>query len=146
MTKKPKNIFVEGPIPPEKLAASVANHQDRTNIGAHSLFLGQVRADEIDGKTVKAIAFSAYSEMANQAYAEVREEVFAKFDLTCAHVYHSLGVIPVGQLCFYVFTSSVRRKEAMAATEYFVEEIKKRVPIFGKEIFEGEGHQWKVNS
>ncbi|REE05614.1 molybdenum cofactor biosynthesis protein MoaE [Marinoscillum furvescens] len=146
MKKKPKNIFVEGAIPPEKLATSVANHQDRTNIGAHSIFLGQVRADEIDGKVVEAIEFSAYEEMANETYAAIREEVFEKFDLTCAHVYHSLGTIPVGQLCFYVFTSSQRRKQAMAATEYFVEEIKKRVPIFGKELFEGEGHQWKVNS
>ena len=53
-TKKIKNIFVEGSIPPEKVATMIANHQSKTNIGAHDIFLGQVRADTIDGKTVEA--------------------------------------------------------------------------------------------
>ena len=41
-----KNVFVEGPITPEKIATSIAHHQVKTNIGAHDIFLGQVRADE----------------------------------------------------------------------------------------------------
>ncbi len=144
--RKPKKVFLEGPIPPEKLAISVAHHQSRTEIGAHSIFLGQVRADRIEGKAVEAIEYSAYEEMANPILHEIREEAFSRFDITCAHVYHSLGRVGVGELCFYVFTSSARRKTAMAATEYFVEQIKARVPIFGKELFEDQSHQWKVNS
>lgn len=139
-------MFVEGPISPNKISDSIANHSQKKDIGAHSIFLGQVRADRIDEKKVEAINYSAYAEMADQVYHEIREEVFAKFQLTCAHVYHSLGEVKTGELCFFVFTSSERRKEAMAASEYFVEEIKKRVPIFGKEIFEDESHQWKVNN
>ena len=46
MTRKPKNIFVEGPISSDKIATSIQNHSSKTNIGAHSIFLGQVRADE----------------------------------------------------------------------------------------------------
>ena len=38
------------------------------NIGAHSIFLGQIRADEIDGKTVSAIDYSAYEEMAKMFF------------------------------------------------------------------------------
>ncbi|MFT6867288.1 MAG: molybdopterin synthase catalytic subunit [Cyclobacteriaceae bacterium] len=147
MKDKPKkSMFVEGPISPNKISDSIANHSQKKDIGAHSIFLGQVRADRIDEKKVEAINYSAYAEMADQVYHEIREEVFAKFQLTCAHVYHSLGEVKTGELCFFVFTSSERRKEAMAASEYFVEEIKKRVPIFGKEIFEDESHQWKVNN
>ncbi len=147
MKDKPKkSMFVEGPILPDKVATSIANHNQKKDIGAHSIFLGQVRADVIDERKVKSINYSAYTEMADQVYHEIREEVFAKYQLTCAHVYHSLGEVMTGELCFFVFTSSERRKEAMAATEYFVEEIKKRVPIFGKEIFEDESHQWKENN
>ena len=62
--KKPKNIFIEGPISPEKIAQSIANHQHKTNIGAHDIFLGQVRADTLEGKEVKAINYTAYDEMA----------------------------------------------------------------------------------
>ncbi len=136
---------MQGAIPPEKIANSVANHQSKTNIGAHSIFLGQIRADEVDGKTVTAIDYTAYEEMAEKVFHEIREAAFAKFDITCAHIYHSLGKIKVGELCLFVFTSSAHRKIAIAATNFFVEEIKAKVPVFGKEIFEDETHQWKVN-
>ena len=55
--KKPKKVFVQGAIPPGKIAQSIANHQSKTNIGAHSIFLGQIRADEVNGKTVSAIDY-----------------------------------------------------------------------------------------
>jgi molybdopterin synthase catalytic subunit len=48
-----KNSFIEGAISPEKIATSIAHHQHKTNIGGHSIFLGQVRADEI-GKSSKS--------------------------------------------------------------------------------------------
>ncbi|WP_349351338.1 MULTISPECIES: molybdenum cofactor biosynthesis protein MoaE [unclassified Flagellimonas] len=144
--KKPKKVFVQGAIPPEKIATSVANHQSKTNIGAHSIFLGQVRADVVDGKTVAAIDYTAYDEMAENVFHDIREAAFAKFDITCAHIYHSLGKVNVGELCLFVFTSSAHRKIAIDATNFFVEEIKAKVPVFGKEIFEDETHQWKVNT
>ena len=144
--KKPKKVFQQGPISPEKIATSIANHQSKTNIGAHSIFLGQVRADEIDGKTVQAIDYSAYEEMAEKEFYNIREAAFEKFDLTCMHIYHSLGPVKAGEICLFVFTSSAHRKAATEACSYLVEEIKVKVPIFGKEVFEDETHQWKVNS
>jgi len=143
--KKSKNVFVQGPITPEKIATSIAHHQVKTNIGGHDIFLGQVRADEIDGKTVKAIDYEAYEEMANKAFHEIREAAFEKFDLTCMHIYHSLGRVNSGEICLFVFTSSVHRKECMEATRYLVEEIKSKAPIFAKEVFEDETHVWKEN-
>jgi molybdopterin synthase catalytic subunit len=147
MTKerKPKNVFIEGAIPPEKIATSIAHHQVKTNIGGHDIFLGQVRADEIDGKTVSAIDYSAYEEMANQAFHEIREAAFEKFDITCMHIYHSLGRVNAGEICLFVFTSSAHRKDCFEATRYLVEEIKTKVPVFGKEVFEDGTHTWKEN-
>ena len=143
--KKPKNVFVQGPISPEKIATSIAHHQVKTNIGGHDIFLGQVRADEIDGKTVSAIDYTAYEEMANQAFHEIREAAFEKFDLTCMHIYHSLGRVNAGEICLFVFTSSAHRKDCFEATRYLVEEIKAKVPVFGKEVFEDGTHTWKEN-
>lgn len=141
----PKQVFVQGAIPAEKIAESIASHQVKTNIGGHSIFLGQVRADAVSGKIVAAIEYSAYEEMALPEFDRIREEAFSKFDLICAHVYHSLGTIKAGELCFFVFTSAAHRKAAREANQFLVDEIKARVPIFGKEIFEDESHQWKVN-
>lgn len=143
--KKPKRVFIEGPISPEKVATSIAGHQSKTGIGAHSIFLGQVRADEIDGKKVTAIDYSAYEEMAEKEFHRIRESAFEQFDLTCAHIYHSLGTVKPGEICLFVFTSSVHRQAAIEACNYLVEEIKATVPVFGKELFADQTHQWKVN-
>lgn len=146
MEKKTKNVFVAGAITPEFIASAIAKHQSKTIIGAHDIFLGQVRADEIDGKTVSAIDYTAYEEMANLKFHEIREHTFQKFDLTCMHIYHSLGSVAVGEICLFVFVSSPHRKEVFEALHHIVEEIKAQVPVFGKELFEDDSYQWKVNT
>lgn len=142
---KVKNCFREGAIAATFIGDSIAKHQSKTNIGAHEIFLGQVRADEIDGKTVAAIDYSAYEEMANEKFHAIREAAFEKFDLMCMHIYHSLGRVNTGEICLFVFASSKHRVEARNAVAYLVDTIKIDVPIFGKEVFEDETHTWKVN-
>lgn len=144
--KKPKNVFTQGAIASEFIGNSIAKHQTKTSIGAHNIFLGQVRADEINGKTVSAIEYTAYEDMANAKFNDIREAAFEKFELTCMHIYHSLGMVKAGEICLFVFVSSPRRKIVFEAIEFIVEEIKANVPVFGKEIFEDETHQWKVNN
>lgn len=144
--RKAKNVFMDGAISSQFIGESIAKHQSKTTIGAHNIFLGQVRADEVDGKKISAIEYSAHQEMANAKFFEIREASFEKFNLTCMHIYHSIGEVKAGEICLFVFVSSPRRKEVFKALEYIVEEIKAKVPIFGKEIFEDESHQWKVNS
>lgn len=144
-TEKKINLFVQGPITPEFIAGSIGNHQRKTHIGAHDIFLGQVRADTIDGKTVEAIEYSAYEEMALEKIVEIREAAFAEFDLSCMHIYHSLGSVGVGEICLFVFVSSPHRKEVFTALHQVVERIKKELPVFGKECFGDESYSWKVN-
>ena len=106
MENKIKKVFVEGAITPDFIANAIAKHQSKTMIGAHDIFLGQVRADEIKGKKVGAIEYTAYESMANQKFHEIREGAFKKFDLSCMHIYHSLGKVAVGEICLFVFVSS----------------------------------------
>jgi molybdopterin synthase catalytic subunit len=141
-----KTVFIEGAISSEFIAQSIAKHQSKHTIGAHNIFLGQVRADEIDGNIVAAIEYSAYEEMANEAMNIIREKAFAQFDLVCMHIYHSLGEVKAGEICLFVFVSATRRKQVYEATEIIVNWIKTEVPIFGKEIFENETYTWKKNT
>jgi molybdopterin synthase catalytic subunit len=143
--KKMKNIFVEGPISTAFIAESIQKHAAKTSIGAHDIFLGQVRADIIDDRVVAAIEYTAYEDMALQKMHEIREAIFEKYALTCMHVYHSLGKINAGELCLFVFTSAPHRRAAIDACAELVELIKKELPVWGKELFEDATHQWKVN-
>ena len=140
-----KNIFVEGAIEPDLISDSIAKHASKTNIGGHSIFLGQVRADEINGRIVDAIEYTSHVNMALEKMHEIREAIFAKYPLTCMHIYHSLGLVKAGEICLFVFTSSTHRKPAIEACNECVERIKAELPIWGKEIFEDEGYQWKEN-
>lgn len=144
--KKPKKAFRQGPISPESIGTSIAHHQVKTAIGGHNIFLGQVRADLIDGKKVVAIEYSAYEEMAEKEIHQIREAAFEKFDLTCLHIYHSLGIVKAGEICLFVFVSSPHRDACYQASRYIVEEIKGKAPIFGKELFEDGNYEWKENS
>lgn len=142
---KVKNIFQNSPISPLFIAESIAHHSAKTEIGAHQIFLGQIRADEIEDKTVKAIEYTAYEDLALTQMETIREEIFAKYNLTCMHIHHSLGIVNTGEICLFVFTSSKHRKEATLACNEVVERIKNELPIWGREIFEDESHQWKIN-
>ena len=145
-TKKIKNIFTQGPIDPAFIADSIAKHATKTSIGGHSIFLGQVRADVIEGRQVDAIEYTSHVDMALETMAAIREDIFAKYPLTCMHVHHSLGNIKAGEICLFVFTSSAHRKAAIEACNECVERIKAELPVWGKEIFQGqEGYQWKTN-
>lgn len=144
-TKKKKHFFTDGAITPQQIADSIAKRSMKKNIGAHEIFLGQVRADVINGKTVAAIDYSVYPEMAEKEIEKIRENIIVKHRITCAHVLHSLGRVNAGEICLFVFVSSSHRNAAFDACHELVDLIKKCVPVFGKEIFEDDSYQWKEN-
>ncbi len=140
-----KNFFTPGAIAPQVIADSIAKHSSRKDAGAHAIFLGQIRADMIEGKTVSMIEYSAYTEMANEAFARIREEIIQKHRLSCAHILHSSGKVETGHISLFVFVSSPHRQAAFNACAEMTERIKKEVPVFGKEIFEDGTYGWKEN-
>jgi molybdopterin synthase catalytic subunit len=144
--KKPKNCFVEGEILPGFIAQSIEKHSSMLQIGAHSIFLGQVRNDDKDGQKVIAIEYSCFREMADMELHAIREETFSKFQLSCMHIHHSLGLVPAGKISLFVFTSSKHRATAIEACTYVVEAIKSRAPVWGKEILSDHTHNWKINN
>ena len=143
--RKPKNIFVQGPIAASFIAESIQNHSSKTGIGGHSIFLGQVRADRIDSKEVESIEYTAYEEMALEKMHAIREDMFSKYDLTCMHVYHSLGNVKTGEISLFVFTSAAHRRAAIDACQEIVERVKSELPVWGKELFRDQSYQWKAN-
>ena len=138
-----KKAFVNGPINPAYISELIIKHQSKMMLGAHNIFLGQIRNDETAGRQVRAIEYSAYEEMAEKVFGEIREKTFERFDITCLHIYHSLGIVKAGEISLFVFVSSAHRRDSYKACEYVVDEIKEKAPIFGKELFEDNTFQWK---
>lgn len=141
MTKK--SHLIDGPVSSAFIAAVIDKHQEKTQIGAHALFIGTVRADVVDGKTVSGIQYSAYEEMISKTIQEIKDTLFAKYeDLSCLHVYHSTGLVKVGEHSLFVMVSSAHRKQAFAASEECVELIKEKLPVWKNEVYLDGSHKW----
>lgn len=136
---------MEGAISPEFIGQEIAMHSSKTDIGAHHIFLGQVRGDIIMDRKVKAIRYTSYEPMVMEKMKMIREVIFEKYPLNCLHVYHSLGIVETGKISLMVFASSKHRKESIEACQEMVEKIKFELPIWGEEILEDDKILWKKN-
>lgn len=137
--------FINGPIDPDILGAWVSAHASYAQIGAYSLFIGQVRSDNIDGQTVTGIEYTAYPEMAEPLLRQIGCEAARAHSLHCLHILHSLGNVPAGGISLLVMASAGHRQQARTGCHEAVERIKHELPVWGKEWFSGDFHAWKVN-
>ena len=107
--------------------------------GGHSFFLGQVRADRINGKIVKAIEYSAYEGMVEAEADKIKKSVLEEFDdVKSIDIVHSTGIVKAGEISLLVSVSAGHRKQAIEACSKTVELIKERLPVWKKEIYEDE--------
>ncbi|RAI97835.1 molybdopterin synthase catalytic subunit [Chitinophaga skermanii] len=140
-----QTYFHQGAIPATVIAELITTYSSNVQIGAYSMFTGQIRADVQNGKTVTAMEYTTYKEMAAPLLEELVADVTKKYGLQGLTVKHSLGMVQVGETCLCVVAASGHRKEAMQACNEFVERLKKDIPIWGKELLGIEDYQWKVN-
>ncbi len=108
------------------------------NIGAVVSFLGIVRRD--DG--VKEMHVEAYDELALKELEKIRREAFDRFHVRSINIIHRKGRLSVGDRIMLVSVGAEHRKDAFEACRYIIEEIKKRAPLWKKEILENREERW----
>ena len=119
-----QNIFIQGAISTDLISGIIQQHSINLHTGAYSIFLGQVRSDETGENNVRAIEYTAQTEIAMEKYREIRSSLFGKYPLTGLHAYHSLGKVDAGEICFFVLVASTHRAEAIKACQEAVDRIK----------------------
>ena len=138
--------LINGPITQEVIVLRLKELGTRKNTGGHSIFLGQVRADIIDGKEVKAIEYSAYEQMVNAEAGNIIQEIINEYnDVDSIDLLHSTGIVRSGELSLFVMVSAGHRDHATNACRQLVELLKKRLPVWKKELFADESYRWKEN-
>jgi molybdopterin synthase catalytic subunit len=136
--------LISGPVSLTLVASLTEELSKQIRSGGHSLFLGQVRADVIEGKVVKAIEYSAYESMVDAAANSIVDSVLKEFeDVNSIKIIHSYGVVKAGEISLAVLVSAGHRKQAMGACSKTVEMIKERLPVWKREIYEDNSHAWK---
>lgn len=112
--------------------------------GASILFYGSTRSTPGE-RTVLALDYEAHPTLADKVLAEIEEEVSQRWSDTAARVTHRLGRVPTGEPSVVVATAGPHRKECYAASQYVMNELKRRAPIWKKEIYE-DGSAWTANT
>ena len=122
------------------LAAVNQRREHSGPAGGVTLFLGQVR-DENIGKKVVRLEYEGYEPLAVKAFERIANEAESHWpDVTLA-VHHRLGTLQVGETSVAIASASPHRAEAFSACRYAIERIKQIAPIWKHEFFEG-GDVW----
>ena len=111
--------------------------------GGIDMFLGTTR-NHSKGKKVIRLEYEAYSPMALRMMSEIESEIRKRWSVQKISIVHRIGVVPVMEASVAIAVSAAHRKEAFEACRYAIDELKKRVPIWKKEIFE-DGEVWVEN-
>ncbi|MCX6333953.1 MAG: molybdenum cofactor biosynthesis protein MoaE [Bacteroidia bacterium] len=139
-----KTTLIKGPVTHELISSRMRLLGENREIGGHSIFLGQVRADIKGIRKVKAIEYSAYEEMVNREAESIKQKILSEYnDVRSIDIFHSTGVVMAGEISLMVLVSAGHRQHAMAACDKTVEMIKEKLPVWKKEIFEDNSHEWK---
>ena len=96
-------------------------------------FIGTVR-DTCDRGAVTKLEYSAYKPMAAQTLVDIAIEAADKWALECVGIQHAIGDVMAGAVTFIVVCSAPHRDEAFDACRYVVDEVKRRAPIWKKEV------------
>jgi molybdopterin synthase catalytic subunit len=132
-----KNRYlVRGPITPLLISELLTLGNDDAGTGAVSIFIGRVRDDEIDGKRVNAIEYSAYDEMVDKAADGITGTIKSAFsDVRSVIILHSTGVVRAGEASLFIMVTSGHRDHGTRACRHALEMVKERLPIWKKELF-----------
>jgi molybdopterin synthase catalytic subunit len=114
-----------------------------SSAGAIATFSGTTR-DTFEGQEVLELRYEAHKSMAYRELRRICQAAREQWDLKRIAVAHRTGVVTIGQESVFIAVSSIHRQDALQACQFVIDEIKARVPIWKKEIY-NNGEAWKQN-
>jgi molybdopterin synthase catalytic subunit len=126
----------DAPLSADEAARAVAS----PSAGAVNVFLGVVRNTNL-GRAVSHLVYDAYPSMAEREMGAIAAEAKARFGLEGCAILHRTGRLEIGEASLVVAVSSGHRRESYEAGLWVVNEVKKRVPVWKKEVWE-DGEEW----
>lgn len=107
--------------------------------GASLLFVGTTR-EMTAGVRTSALHYEAYIPMALDKLQKIGENVSRQWDARCA-IAHRIGLVGLTEASVIIAVSAAHRDVCYEASRYAIEELKKSVPIWKKDIGES-GETW----
>jgi len=124
---------------PLSVDAAVAEVRD-AGAGAIATFIGTTRAHS-RGRDVLYLDYEAYEGMAEQAMADLADELKRRHELCKVAIHHRVGRVEIGEMSVVIAVSASHRAAALAACREAIDELKVSVPLWKKESYVG-GEEW----
>ncbi|MCV9386931.1 molybdenum cofactor biosynthesis protein MoaE [Reichenbachiella ulvae] len=108
--------------------------------GAIDVFIGTTR-NQTKGKKVLRLDFEAYEPMAIKELQKIADRACSQWGILNYAIVHRVGTVEIGEEAVVIAVSTPHREHAFQACKFIIDELKKTVPIWKKEIFE-DGEVW----
>lgn len=130
--------LISGPL-------DLSSRANAAGAGAIIEFFGNVRPLE-NGEPIEGIGYEAHPEMAEHQMRMISQEAAERFKLSAVKMHHRVGFVAVGETSLFLRVSAAHRGAAFDASQWIVDELKKRVPIWKTAKFQIESSNEKENS
>ncbi|WP_128894655.1 molybdenum cofactor biosynthesis protein [Longirhabdus pacifica] len=119
----------------------VMNKVHHPDHGAQLCFTGTTR-EHTSGKRTTLLQYEAYVPMALRELEQIGLDIASKWPGTLTAITHRLGEVAIGEASVVIAVSAPHRNDAYEANRFAIEQLKLKVPIWKKEIWE-DGSEWK---
>ena len=128
--------ITENPIHVQQVIDTASSRE----AGGLNVFIGTVR-NKTKGKNVLWLEYESYEPMAISEIQMIVDEAAKRFGLLGYGISHRIGTLKPGEIAVVVAVSTPHRKESFEASQFIIDQLKAKVPIWKKEVFE-DGEQW----
>jgi len=96
-----------------------------------------------DSKVIETeyLVYEAYEEMALKEMQKLAAKAKEDFAISNVGIVHRTGKIEIGETSVVISVAAPHRKDAFAACEWLIKELKRTVPIWKKEVY-ADGEAW----
>ncbi len=125
--------IVDGPVGVAPSDGAGLGPAEAEEVGAVVTFDGVVRALEGD-RRIQALDYEVYEPMASRELGRLAADLLGSCGVLGIDAWHSRGRVPVGGVSFRLVVRSAHRKEALQATDRFIDRMKRDVPIWKRAV------------
>ena len=94
------------------------------------------------GRRVERLEYEAYESLAIKEMTAIAELAGERFGLAWVRVVHRVGTLGIGETAVIIQVLSRHRREAFEGCHFIIDQIKVRVPIWKREVYDDGSYDW----
>ena len=142
MSDERANDWIEITAEPLPTADVVTFVHDPT-AGGIDVFLGTTRAEKNGrGQELLSLDYEAYHDMALRQLQELSRRARERWPIIKLALLHRTGPVGLGEPSVVIAVSTPHRAESFEACRFLIDELKRDVAIWKKEVWAGGGTTW----